>query len=774
MDLSSAVQWWEEWQLRILVLGSLFVQIFLYFSAWVRTLSLPIPVMRVLRVLVWVAYIGGDALAVYALATLFNRHNEQQQGQTRRSDNLEVLWAPVLLIHLGGQLSISAYSLEDNELWMRHTMAIVSQVTIACYVFYKQWRGSSGERRLLQAAVLLFIVGIIKFGQKPWALRSASFNNLLASTAKIKSPPYTSTPVPSPACWNWSCKWRIGFFLESIALLCTYMCIPLCALCSYMDIPLPLLGLCMLTPRQMGRHKNVQGAGEDEEPVLSLQEYVRDAKRCVNAEAGAGTPTTPVSILDISSPTHHANYICKMFVDLPIPYFGRLRELQSFQRVMDEDERTAYHMLQHYLLNTYGLLYTMSRSAASPLGFFLLLLLPLLASAAAVLFSMSPKDGYHEDDVWATYILFYCTAAQEFIYILLPFLPCPCLHSYGFGRWSDMVYQHSLLSFCARKKQPTLGLKLAALDCFREYINKHWYIWQVPAALPITQLVSRHVRDDGWKEYVSDAASYRRFNNLRGQRTVSLWRSQQQHHQLGRQLGRCLDDVPFDESVLLWHIATDLCFHHKSSTTTDADATQRMSREISNYMIYLLFIRPDMLMTGTRPGLFTDVSNEIELILEDSETPQSSNTEEGLFAREIKDTVMERLSPSNAHMARKTKGLLIGKACMLAEVLMTELHDEKERWQVIQGVWVEMLCYSASRCTGYLHARSLGEGGEYLSYVWLLWFLMGMETLADRHQRPEPPKHEEEDDNNYGPSASTSQRRLHQSVEICEVRDDNL
>jgi hypothetical protein len=51
-------------------------------------------------------------------------------------------------------------------------------------------------------------------------------------------------------------------------------------------------------------------------------------------------------------------------------------------------------------------------------------------------------------------------------------------------------------------------------------------------------------------------------------------------------------------------------------------------------------------------------------------------------------------------------------------------------------MWVEMLCYSAVRCRGYLHAKSLGEGGECLTSIWLLWSFMGMETLADKLQRP--------------------------------------
>uniref|UniRef100_A0A453DMD9 DUF4220 domain-containing protein n=1 Tax=Aegilops tauschii subsp. strangulata TaxID=200361 RepID=A0A453DMD9_AEGTS len=61
--------------------------------------------------------------------------------------------------------------------------------------------------------------------------------------------------------------------------------------------------------------------------------------------------------------------------------------------------------------------------------------------------------------------------------------------------------------------------------------------------------------------------------------------------------------------------------------------------------------------------------------------------------------------------------------------------DEKTMWEVIQGVWVEMLCFSAGRCRGYLHAKSMGGGGEYLSYIWLLLHHTGMETFQHRLER---------------------------------------
>jgi O-antigen ligase len=73
MGLSSALDWWDEWKLRVLVLCSLFVQFLLFFSDYVRQRY----ALRRLRVLVWIAYIGGDALAIYALATLFNRQKQR-------------------------------------------------------------------------------------------------------------------------------------------------------------------------------------------------------------------------------------------------------------------------------------------------------------------------------------------------------------------------------------------------------------------------------------------------------------------------------------------------------------------------------------------------------------------------------------------------------------------------------------------------------------------------------------------------------------------------
>ncbi|CAL5082826.1 unnamed protein product [Urochloa decumbens] len=286
------------------------------------------------------------------------------------------------------------------------------------------------------------------------------------------------------------------------------------------------------------------------------------------------------------------------------------------------------------------------------------------------------------------------------------------------------------MSFYARQSKPTQLMKLSGLIGCSGYVNKHWYIEQAPESTcwQITKLVTEHVKD-GWKLYMVDAPSYKRFNSFRGQWTLM------RHKLCGHQLWWSLQQVPFDWSVLVWHLATELCLHHPTTSSTAAVElpAARFSKLISNYMIYLLFIRPEMLMPGTRQGLFTATCYDIRLMLKRGTEPPPTD------ARTVAQQILRRSQSTPIGDI----GTLVPGACKLAQELMELLDDEEERWKVIQGVWVEMLCCSASSCRGYLHAKSMGEGLEFLTYVWLLLSRMGMETFADKFQRPEPGQREE-------------------------------
>ncbi|XP_020197267.2 uncharacterized protein [Aegilops tauschii subsp. strangulata] len=631
MGFSGALQWWDEWHLRVLALGSLFIQYFLFVSGTVRRRALP----AWLRLFIWLAYLGGDALAIYALATLFNRRS-QLPGDGSGS-GLEVVWAPVLLVHLGGQHNMTAYSIQDTELWMRHAITVASQVSVALYVFCKLW---SGEKGLLQAAILMFVFGIIRSCQKPWALKSASISAIASSSATLVPSSPSALRKQGMVALFWqvcTCGYGYGFqstgFLEAVA----------------------------------------------EEKDILPQEFAKEARKCV-LESELAHDQDKAELLAEPSVEMYVNMVLG---DIPVPYSTRIKILQRFMAL---DFPHAYHLSDCMFLLSFLLLYTRKTILISRLGLCLHLLLPFLALASVViLFSTGHKYlgyKYNMTDVKVTYILFSCTALLDFLMLLvsrfITFIP------------PVKVAQHSLLSCASRNKRPTILMKLATVVCCKDYVNMHCYIEQAPetSTAYIVHLVHGYVKD-GWKQHIHNADSYRRFNSRGGHWTLRKRRLRRLRWSL---------NMAFDRSVLLWHIATELCY---GSTTNRIPECVQGSMVISNYMAYLLCIHPEMLMPGTRSSIFTFACHDVELML--------------------------------GH--ESSLGDLVPNAHRLHYQLL-ELHDEGERWEVVQGVWVEMLCYSASRCRGYLHAKSLSEGVELLSRVWLLLLFMGMETFADRFQRP--------------------------------------
>ncbi|KAK3206189.1 hypothetical protein Dsin_020235 [Dipteronia sinensis] len=89
---------------------------------------------------------------------------------SKASDSLQAFWAPFLLLPLGGPDTITAYSLEDNELWLKLFLGLIVQVGVAFYVFLTFW--SSNAFTFL--AIPVFITGIVKYEERTWALWSTS------------------------------------------------------------------------------------------------------------------------------------------------------------------------------------------------------------------------------------------------------------------------------------------------------------------------------------------------------------------------------------------------------------------------------------------------------------------------------------------------------------------------------------------------------------------------------------------------------------------------
>jgi hypothetical protein len=384
----------------------------------------------------------------------------------------------------------------------------------------------------------------------------------------------------------------------------------------------------------------------------------------------------------------------KLLVDSAYAYTDRLNKFKSLWLL---DSKSVYAALRKGLSESFDLIYTkepqntdsnrgerIKSNFCTALLFFSVMTLPIVA---IILFHISRKQSYRRSDIGVTFSLLYITYLLE----ISSFITNATLNS----EWHDMVAQNSLIGFLARKRRHTWLMGVAE--------SKPCY-----SSKDITGLVQNHVRN-GWMNYISDIESYWKFGDIRGHWTL-------ERNGCEGNLGESIEK-PFDEGVILWHVATDFCFHHKGPSRNSKHA--RLCREISNYMVHLLSANPEMLIPGSRRTLFTDACNELEALLKGEDLSL-------LDKKQLTEKIIEKMSSSE-------EGNIVHDSWILAQKLMG-LGKEK-MWEVIEGVWVEMLCFSAGRCRGYLHAKSLGSGGEYLTFVSLLMSHAGLETFAERQQR---------------------------------------
>uniref|UniRef100_A0A8I6YYA6 DUF4220 domain-containing protein n=1 Tax=Hordeum vulgare subsp. vulgare TaxID=112509 RepID=A0A8I6YYA6_HORVV len=740
MGLSSAVDWWEEWQMRILVLGSLCVQFLLLCSAPFRKYAIP----SWYRSIVWLAYLGGDAIAIYGLATLFNRQRRQDSGSANSSTSiLEVVWAPVLLMHLGGQDHITAYNIEDNELWTRHLLTAVSQITVAVYVFSKSWKG--GDKRLLQAAIVLFVPGILKCIEKPWTLKNASINSLVSS-----SDPQLMTAAGKSISLEEYVEGAIAFAQDD-------------------HVP-QAQGEARADDLEANQHLQAHAEDHSDDPKPNHAPKIEHKLSTLGDMQQIDQDIINTRLRELLNLDQHINirHPSHLFVDIASSFSDRLCVLNAFRTHYGEK---AYELLQVGLFSMYDLFYTKQTMLSLPsgpirhpwlllCGYFLRIACLTLPYAAIGLFHSSHREAYNGHDVKVTYALFCCTAMLETysIYAKMILILKLAASELSTEKSCVSVSQYSLIGFFARNIRHTIKMCVLSFVQCKDFLDQRWCMKPCKSSIALTELVLEYVKK-GWKDQITDVESYWKFIDHRGEWTLQ---------------NKCEQDLiwslrrPFDESVILWHIATDFCFFRCKAYPHER------AREMSNYLTYLLFVKPEMLLPGTRCNLFKTANDELEAIVKQvkgdklslkailkgdkpsqdilkgsksfiqfltGEKASQDEVEKGLmeiiFAKmkEREEVASCTELPLDADKNPAAEGL-INNAWKISEALLA-IDDESKMWNVIEGVWVEMLCFSASRCRGYLHAKSLGSGGELLTYIWLLLSHMGMETLPERLQRTE-------------------------------------
>ncbi|GAB4857013.1 hypothetical protein Ancab_014925 [Ancistrocladus abbreviatus] len=116
-----AKELWDTWDIRVFVLVSLLLQTVLIFSASLRKRS----ASGFLGSVIWLFYLAADWIAIFAIGLISKAQDASSPSSScnpHQNYDLLVLWAPFLLLHLGGPDAITALALEDNTLWKRHLL----------------------------------------------------------------------------------------------------------------------------------------------------------------------------------------------------------------------------------------------------------------------------------------------------------------------------------------------------------------------------------------------------------------------------------------------------------------------------------------------------------------------------------------------------------------------------------------------------------------------------------------------------------------------------
>ncbi|KAJ1277307.1 hypothetical protein BS78_05G284700, partial [Paspalum vaginatum] len=348
---------------------------------------------------------------------------------------------------------------------------------------------------------------------------------------------------------------------------------------------------------------------------------------------------------------------------------------------------------------------------------------------ALVLFMAAEKgDELHTSraDITVSYILLVGAIA-----LTCPLPPSPFSPTWSSKQWSQEIAQYSMIRRHAT--QDTAGMASSV----RQWIGKRlgggvgfFDLTNAPVTrghTPILEFVLDQLLHFGTDRHWDIASS-------RGRRSLGRWMSS---HPIpaDSELYKTTDSrVDFPMSVLIWHIATDICYYYyylgdNNSTSSDdrLNKRKRMSRELSNYIMYLVF-KCGVMLTSQSQFVHEQVHCEIRDVLADHGRPPSRKEAQQDSKAEMQKHEEESADDDNGKRLKITRESInspvLPRACEVAHELIS-INDENHRWELIASLWSEMLYYTVPRCGGAFHYKHLSTGGEFITHVLFLMYSLG-------------------------------------------------
>ncbi|XP_075664991.1 uncharacterized protein LOC142634576 [Castanea sativa] len=643
---------WNKWELRSMVIFSLFLQGILMVLGKSRNHSR----RNWVRIILWLAYLWADTVATASLGVLSSNQGESEGGFVDPNYVITVFWAPFLLLHLGGPDTITAYSLEDNELWLRHLLGLLVQVGGVVYVFLTTWTSTNA---LYFMAIPIFFAGIIKYGERTWVLMSASSEHFRDSML--------SPPDPGP---------NYARFMEEY---------------------------------KSKKQEGFKVCSEKKQDAQKEENYSYEG-----VETDSRIPEARI--------LNTAYMFFEIFKKLPanlILSFHDIQKSQYFIKTSSCDE--AFKLIEVELGFMYDVFHTKAVLVHSFKGVVFRLITSTCTVAVFVAFFKIEKHIYSRVDVSITYILLVGAILLEFYAFVV--LVCSdwtivWLRKHkNFG--VDLLYHFISLILRSRNKRwsNAMGQYNLIRYCLKDNPAKYRYnnSVDVPPELKILIFEEFQNRIDANH---SDGREANEFCAYRGDKVIAkIENISDETKDENLELLKQSVKEEFDKSILLWHIATDLCYYwdQEKKCSSMCDSYCKASKLLSDYMMHLLVMCPFMLPNGIGETRVRDTCAEARGFFKERKSI-TNVTQACLNLKEVNTEI-----PPSDVKGDRSKSVLFD-ACRLAKSLQFLENNSRieNKWKLVEQVWVEMLSYAASHCGWQNHAQQLRRGGELLTHVWLL------------------------------------------------------
>ncbi|GLU14062.1 hypothetical protein SLE2022_306530 [Rubroshorea leprosula] len=673
---------WNVWELRALVVLSLVLQIELIVLGNRRKYS---PPRSWLSFVLWSAYIMADSVVSLALGIISTKIGKLPAAKRSLDPDIQLIAfrAPFLLLHLGGPDTITAYSLEDNELWLRHMLWLIVQTAVAFNILLQVWTSSV----LSYLSLLMIIVGLCKYVERIWVLRAASSHKFRKSML--------TSPDPGPNYLKFIAEYHLkqaeGYHVTVDEIT--------------------EATVSNVSTRPSSSFENMRNRHQIRQAHVLFQTFKR------------------------------------LFVDLILSFRDRDNSRSVINNACSEE---AFQLIEIELGFLYDLLYTKAKAIYTPWGLARRFVSFSLVCVSFFVFIFMVWQHQHKRSEVAVSFLLISSAIFLEIYAALVLISSDqtdawlgnrqigsvleetitSLHLKKGKRWSGSTPQFSLLSFFIKEK-PLIFRKLFEFLGLDQMLEMYLYETRKEVTVNLKGFIFESLKD---KSTNPDLQGHLRdLHNYWGICELEKY---------GCSGGmRWSLDVGFDESILIWHIATELSYY--SLGKTERTETMEIGKQISSYMVYLLLVYPFMLPMGIGEIVFQDTYAEASKFFGERGSSGLSRKQrllENIRDRKFKAAKICAKRKKAAKMLlelktdvqpKKVKGdrskSVLFDACRLACSLREfEFKDKDAKWKMINGIWMGTLTYAASQCRGIYHAKQLRRGGELLTHVWLMMAHFGI------------------------------------------------